>query len=230
MKKIILANWKAQLPPVKAAQWLSDFKKQYKPCTDLQVIIAPSYLHLPLFKDEFKPADNVFWAAQDVSSFPPGKYTGSIPALWLSDLAGYVLVGHRERRRYFRETVQDVANKVSEAVAEGMTPILCMDREIAGTQIAALDDKDVEKIILAYTPEEAVSPESMDEIISAAEYFAGLSGRRPILYGGGVHKNNVAEIISSEQLAGVLTASASLDPYDFAELIGNAARSLATAS
>lgn len=230
MKKIILANWKAHFSPGKAAQWLVAFKRKYQPDPCLQVVLAPSFLHLPLLKDEFDPSDNIFLAAQDVSPYPPGSYTGAVPAAWLMGMADYVLVGHRERRRYFHESIQDVANKVRETVAAGLQPILCLDREIAGPQIAALDSSDMERLILAYTPDDAVALEiarSVDAVSETAAYFAELSGGCPVLYGGGVHAGNVAVFMASPHLSGVMTASGCLDPHEFINLLNNAERAVA---
>lgn len=229
MKKIILANWKAYISSAQAAQWLVAFKRKYQPDSGLQVVMAPSYLHLPLLKDELEPFDDVFLAAQDVSPFPMGGYTGSIPADWLRGLADFVLIGHRERRRYFHETVQDAANKVREAVAAGITPILCMDREMAGPQIAALDSSDMERLILAYTPDDAEALEisrSVDGVEEAAAFFGELSGGCPVLYGGGVNAANVAAFMASPHLSGVMTASGCLDPNKFISLLDNAERAI----
>lgn len=230
MKKIILANWKVNVSPAKAEQWLVEFKRKYQPDPFLQVILAPSFLHLPVLQDTFDPSDDIFWAAQDVSPYPPGNYTGAVPAVWLNKLADFVLIGHRERRRYFHETVQDEANKVRESVSAGLTPILCVNREIAGSQMAALDSADMEQLILAYTPEDAEALEiasSVDAVSETAAYFTKLSGGCPVLYGGGVNAGNVALFMASRHLSGVMTAAGSLDPHEFVSLLNNAGRAVA---
>lgn len=230
MQKIVLANWKAHLSPAKAVQWLVAFKRRYQADSSLQVVLAPSFLHLPLLADEFDAADSIFWAAQDVSPYPPGGYTGTVPAAWLKELADYVLIGHRERRRYFHENVQDVANKAREAVSAGLKPILCMDRDMAGEQIAALDSTDMEQMLLAYTPDDAEAREqaaSIAAVADTASYFAELSGGCPVLYGGGIHAGNVAGFIACPDLAGVMTATGSLNADNFIELLANAAGALA---
>lgn len=229
MQKFILANWKANLSPAKAAQWLALFRRKYQPHPHLQVVLAPSFLHLPLLARELGAADKVFWAAQDASPYPPGGYTGAIPAAWLKELVDFVLIGHRERRRYFHESIHDTANKAREAVSAGLKPVLCMNRQIAGTQIAALDSMDLEKTILAYTPYDAEALEragSMHAVSDTAAYFAELSGGCPVLYGGGVGAGNVADFMTIPSLSGVITASGSLDPDDFVTLLNNAGRAV----
>ncbi len=224
-EKIVLANWKANLSPARAAEWLASFKEQYRPVAGIRVVLAVPLLHLQMFGREFRSSDRVSWAAQDVSPFPPGSYTGSFPAAWLQGRVDFVLTGHRERRRYFHESIQDVAGKVRETAAAGLKPVLCMDRQTAAAQIAALDAEDMEQMIVACTPAEAesleiaASPESVGE---DAAYFREISGGCPVLYGGGVNKENVADFLSLPELAGVMVASGCLDPQDFIDLLTRA--------
>jgi len=226
MDKIVLANWKANLSPANAFKWLALFQEKYRVAAGIQVVLAVPFFNLPILKKEFGPFDKVSWAAQDASPFPPGSYTGTVPAAWLTGMAEFVLIGHRERRRYFHETLQDAANKVREAAAAGLRPVLCMDRAIAGPQVAALDRSDMENMIIAYTPDEAEALEvarSPGTVAESAAYFKEISGGCPVLYGGGVHKGNVMNFLALPQLSGVMTASGCLDPQDFLALLHNAA-------
>ena len=121
--------------------------------------------------------------------------------------------------------MQDIANKVNEAVAADITPILCVDRDMVVTQLAALGNSDREHVVLAYAPEEAESLEIARHVANIAEtaaYFREISGGCPVLYGGGVHAGNVGDLIALPSIAGVLTASGSLDPHAFIKLVENA--------
>lgn len=230
MKKIIVANWKAQLSPSRSKQWLDAFRMSFKEDSAIQVVLAPSFLHFAHLQADFESLAGVALAAQDISPFPPGKYTGSIPAAWLAGKVQYALIGHRERRRYFHETVQDAANKVGEAISAGLSPILCVDRDIAGRQIAALDSADMEGLIVAYTPDDAVTLElerNIEEVADVAAYLTELTGGSPVLYGGGVHAGNVAGYMAVPGLSGVMTAGGCLDPHAFIDLLGNASTVLA---
>ena len=229
MKKIIVANWKAQLSPSQAGKWLEVFKESFRADSAIQVVLAPSFLHFSSLKADFDSLDGIALAAQDVSPFPPGSYTGSIPAAWLKATAQYVLIGHRERRRYFHETVQDAANKVQEAISAGLSPILCVDRDIVGRQLAALDSPDMDALVVAYTPDDAVALEkerNLDDVSETAAYLAELTGGCPVLYGGGIHAGNVAGYMALPGLSGVMTASGCLDPHAFIDLLGNAGKAL----
>jgi len=229
-EKIVLANWKASLSPAAAARWLDVFAGQYRPSPLLRVILAVPFLVLADLRNRCRPLAGVVLAAQDVSPFPQGGYTGATPADWLSGLADYVLVGHRERRRYFHETDQDAANKVSEALAAELQPILCVNREGLARQLAALEGTAGEHLLLACTPDEADALEVARSSASVADdlsYFARRGGGRPVLYGGGVHAGNVAKLIALPECAGVMVAEGCLDPADFLKLLRNADQALA---
>ncbi len=232
MEKIVLANWEAHLSPANAEKWLAEFAEGYRPLPGLRVILAVPFLYLDRARHQAARLARVSLAAQDVSPYPPGSYTGATPAAWLAGLTEYVLIGHREQRLYFHETTQDAANKVNEAVAAGLRPILCMDRKEAGAQVAALDPAGLEQLIVAYTPADAVQLEvarSAGAIAGAAEYFSGLSGGRPVLYGGGVNVETVGDLIVLPHLAGVMAAAGGLDPRHFVALLARAGEALGDA-
>lgn len=229
-EKIVLANWKASLSPLAAGRWCDAFAGQYRPSKLLRVVLAVPFLMLADLQSRCRALTGVALAAQDVSPFPQGGYTGATPADWLMGLADYVLVGHRERRRYFHETNQDAANKVSETLAAELQPILCVSRAGLAGQLAALEGSDLDKILLACTADEADAPEAARNAASVADnarYFARMSGGRPVLYGGGVDSGNVAALIALPEIAGVMVAGGCLDPGDFIRLLHNAARALA---
>ncbi|MHB8791225.1 MAG: triose-phosphate isomerase [Desulfobulbaceae bacterium] len=229
-EKIVLANWKASLSPAAAARWLDAFAGRYRPSKRLRVVLAVPLLMLADLQGRCRDLSGVALAAQDVSPFPQGGYTGATPADWLRGMAEYVLVGHRERRRYFHETNQDVANKVSEALAAELQPILCASRAGLASQLAALETADLEKTLLAFTPDEAEALEvarSAAGVAGAVRYVTGLTGGEPVLYGGGVNFGNVAPLIILPEIAGVMVAGGCLDPVAFVRLLDNAERALA---
>lgn len=227
--KLVLANWKASLSPMRAGQWLDEFVNLYRPSERLQVILALPVFFLPDLKDRCRDSANLSLAVQDVSPFPQGGYTGSTPAAWLHGTVEYVLVGHRERRRYFHETVQDAANKVSEAIAEELCPILCCDKETVRRQLAAISGSDLDKSVLAYTPEDAAALEiarKPSAVAAEIDRFSEMSGKRPVLYGGGVNAGNVGDLLTVDRVAGVMVAKGCLDPRQFIGLLENADRAL----
>ncbi|MDR9501959.1 MAG: triose-phosphate isomerase family protein [Desulfurivibrionaceae bacterium] len=229
MSRYVVANWKSHKTPAEAGQWLSRFLKLYKPQTGVKVILAPAFPFLvPLQQMLAEAKSGVELASQDISAFPLGSYTGAVAAAMIQDLVGYSLVGHSERRRWFRETDQEVANKVHEALAVGITPIICVDQPYMRSQFAALADQEVKQCLVGYGPVEAIgldmppAPERIQEAISQLHILAPDS---PILYGGAVHGENAADYMQIPGLSGLMVATASLDPEKFVEICQQVAAS-----
>jgi len=224
MEKIVLANWKANLSPNHVDTWLQAFSRGYTPASSVQVVLAVPFLYMERVAEKVGGMEQVVLAAQGVSPFPPGGYTGATPAAWLKGLARYALLGHRERLHYFHEDAQSVAGQVRESVAAGLQPILCLDRDSKSRQLAAMDTSDLEKSLLAFTPGDAVKLEVAAEgrdIIDAAAAFAVSSGGQPVLYGGGVNKDNAVELINLQGISGIMVGRSCLDGAEFAELVNS---------
>src|SRR6188768_1639285 len=74
----------------------------------------------------------IAWGAQNVSEHAQGAYTGEVSAAMLAEFGcRYVIVGHSERRQLYGETDAAVAAKFAAALAQGLTPILCLGETLA---------------------------------------------------------------------------------------------------
>ncbi|MCL2340801.1 MAG: triose-phosphate isomerase [Proteobacteria bacterium] len=221
-KKIVLANWKANLSPNRAGQWCDAFTGAYRPRTDVEVVVAVPFLMLERIAGRMLPLAGVSLAGQGVSSYPQGSYTGTTPAAWLRGLARYTLLGHRERRRYFRETVQDVARQVYESLAEDLHPIVCIDRESLTPQAAAMAAEELGRLIWAYTPDTPASFEMARgeaDIAAILPQLANKTNDRPVVYGGGVTVENGAGLWRLPGLSGIMLGQGCLDGAAFAALV-----------
>ncbi len=165
MKRYIVANWKCHKTGDEGRRWFDRFAVLYKPHPEVQIVVAPSMLSLENLAAHVHclGLENVALAVQDVSPFPRGAYTGSMAADMVAGIAGYALVGHSERRRYFHETNMDVANKVSEAVDARLIPVVCVDGSNALAQLGALEDSLSEPLLVAYTAVEAMGARIAEE-------------------------------------------------------------------
>lgn len=222
MGKIVLGNLKANLAPNNVDAWMQDFSKRHTSTSSVQVVLAVPFLYMERVAEKIGGLEQVQVAAQGVSPYPSGRYTGATPAAWLKGLASYALVGHRERRFYFHEDNPSVASQVRESVAAGLRPILCLDRDNRSRQLAALDSSDLDQSLLAYVPYDADKLEvatSNQDIIDIAAVLASSSGGRPILYGGGVTKDNAAELINLQGITGIMVGRGCLNGAEFAELV-----------
>jgi len=222
MKKMVLANWKANLSPEKMRQWCDVFVEVYQPQPDCEVIVAVPFLGLERIAERTHHLAGVSLAAQGVSAYPQGRYTGAIPAAWLRGLVRYTLLGHRERRRYFHETVQDVARQVYESLAEDLQPIVCFDRDLLTAQTAAVAAEELGRLIWAYTPDTPATLEmsrNSTDILALLPQIARKTDNRPVLYGGGVTVDNASDLWRLPGLSGVMLGQGCLDAAAFASLL-----------
>lgn len=221
--KYVLANWKSHKTLAEAENWQRAFSRLYRPAPQLKVIIAPSTVYLdPLFEIlQKQEGPRLALAIQDLSPFPMGSYTGAVAAEMARGLVDYAILGHSERRRYFHETNQDVANKVSEALAADIQPIVCVDQPYAEAQLAALDEKDLKRVLIGYGPVEAIGidiPQSPGRVSRAITEIQLLAPHIPILYGGSINAGNASDYLSLPGVAGLMVGTASLDPEEFARI------------
>lgn len=183
-------------------------------------------------------------AAQDVSRYESGAYTGEVSVAMLKDFGvRYALVGHSERRQYHGETDVAVAEKAQRALAAGVTPIVCVgetlqEREAGQTeavvkrQLAAvihLNGHCISEIVVAYEPVWAIgtgrtaSPEQAQAVhavlraqLAAASEHAD---RIRLLYGGSMNAGNAAQLLAQPDIDGGLVGGASLKAADFLQII-----------
>lgn len=209
MSFLVVANFKSNKSLAEVKTWL----ETVKPTADM--VIAPSFPHLHLFS-------NFALAAQDVSPFPQGSYTGAVNASQIKELGvTYCLVGHAERRRYFHETAGEIVGKIRELLAVGITPILCMEESDITPQFAALDEEYYPKCLYCFEPSGEIggtvtaSPDVIANIKKKIHHF--YPGAR-FMYGGSVTQGNITSLLSLN-LHGVLVASSSLDPHSFLSIV-----------
>jgi triosephosphate isomerase len=221
MARYVVANWKSYKTMAEVEKWLETFTNLYRPDPLVEVIIAPSFVHLaPLWRllQEQNPG-RLTLAVQDLSPFPLGAYTGAVAAEMVRDMVGYAIVGHAERRRYFHETNQDIANKVSEAAAARIKAILCVDRPYAHAQLAAINEADIGELLIGFGPVEAIGiavAQAPEKAASALREIQALMPDNPILYGGSINAANAGTYMKLEGVQGLMVGTASLDATEFA--------------
>jgi triosephosphate isomerase len=157
----------------------------------------------------------------------------------------YCIVGHSERRKYFYETNQDVAEKVNRLLAENIAPIVCVgelleDREaekhfeVIRSQVEEglfhLNENDIQRVIIAYEPVWAIgtgktaTKEQAQEIhafirnLLAEKYSDDIAQEISILYGGSCNAKNAKDLFAQPDVDGGLIGGAALKSEDFIEI------------
>ncbi|MFW2368846.1 MAG: triose-phosphate isomerase [Desulforhopalus sp.] len=228
MQRYVIGNWKSHKSTTDGQSWLDTFSRLYRSHPDIEVILAPSIIcleNIAKYLEELQLV-GVRLAAQDVSPFPKGSYTGAVAADMIRPSAGYVIVGHSERDRYFHETGQDVANKISEAVDSGLIPIVCVEEHTFVSRLSTLVDIECEQALVAYTPVDALNFNIAESPGKVAETVAKIRTKFPlwpVVYGGALGEKNVENYLELKELAGVFVGSASLDVEIFTSICNRAA-------
>lgn len=205
MKPLIVANWKCNPTTLKEAKLLFNQTK------GTGAIICPPFIYLSDLKAN---------GAQDLFLEDSGPCTGEVSALMLKNMGvKYVILGHSERRKYFKETNEIVFQKIKAALARGLKPILCIDKI---SQLPASLDKE---IVVAYEPLFAIgtgkpcSPDKARKMRLAIERMVG--AKNLILYGGSVNSQNAKDYIYQAGFQGLLVGGASLKPKEFIDIVKN---------
>jgi triosephosphate isomerase len=124
---LIVSNWKAYVEDAERAKALYALAKRASKKTKHELVLAPATPHVGLLARQKK--SKVKLASQDVSEVFGGAITGEVTAQILEDLeVSYALIGHSERRAR-GETDVVIAEKARRALAQGISPILCVGRK-----------------------------------------------------------------------------------------------------
>ena len=117
-KPIIAANWKMNIGPKEAEDFLSTFTSQLDNITDeADVVIAPPYVSIPAAVSALHSNSGVSIAAQNVSEHDSGAYTGEVSTMMLKELfVRYVIIGHSERRTLYGDTNAVINAKIKKAL------------------------------------------------------------------------------------------------------------------
>src|SRR5216683_480299 len=245
-RRVIAGNWKMYKTQAETRAFFAEFLPLVAGTTDCDIVIAPPFTSVTVAVEAAKGSNvaiggqNLYWQSQ-------GAFTGEVSAGMLAE-AGcrYVIVGHSERRQFFGDNDGAVAQKARAAVADGLTPIVCVgeslaDREEGRTKEvlsqqflggpASLTAEEFSRILLAYEPVWAIgtgrtaTPEIAAEAHRLLRRCAGekfsirLASELRILYGGSVKPDNIKGLMAQEELDGALVGGASLDPKSFAALV-----------
>ncbi len=244
-KAIIAGNWKMNNTIEDSLKMVKNLK-DYDLDDSVEAVLCVPFLDLLPVKEELKES-NVKLGAQNMHWAESGAYTGEVSPLMLKEIGvEYVIIGHSERREYFNETDEMINKKMHSAIKHDLKPILCVgetldekDEGIAEKTVwsqiskglAEIAAEDLESVVVAYEPIWAIgtgktaSADEANEMIAYIRqvisnlYSEKIGQAIRIQYGGSVKPENIAELMSKEEIDGALVGGASLVAEDFAELI-----------
>lgn len=247
-KQIAAANWKMNLTYPQAENLLADIlNAKINLKENQQAVFAVPSPYLIMVNSLLATSDNYFAAAQNCYNKKSGAYTGEISAEMLHSIGiEYCVIGHSERREYFAESNQALAEKINLCLEYDITPIFCCGEPLAireaGTQndyvakqlkesLFHLTADQLEKIVIAYEPiwaigtgktattEQAQEMHAYLRSVLAKQYGKNVADLISILYGGSVKAGNAKELFSCADVDGGLVGGASLIAADFIQII-----------
>lgn len=224
-----------------------DFVREFLPRIagegNIEIVLCPPFTCLSAMSRSIK-GSRVWLGAQDVFWADQGAYTGEISPAMLMDLeCKYVIIGHSERRQVIGETDAIINRKLSAACEAGLVPIFCVGetlqerqqnlaRHVVQQQLEqGLLNVSPQELVVAYEPVWAIgtginasSSDAREMAGFIREQLAIIKDRKwaeavPILYGGSVKPENIAQFMAEPDIDGALVGGASLDAADFARIV-----------
>ena len=244
-KKIIAGNWKMNMLPNEAINYIDQLAPLVKD-TENEVIICVPYTDL-FYALLTAQETNIKIGAQNMHFEETGAYTGEVSGKMLKSIGvEYVIIGHSERRQYFNETDETVNKKIKAAFVNELKPIVCVgetleQREAGKTEeiitnqtvkaLEGLTNEQVQNTIVAYEPiwaigtgKTATAEDANNSMKAIRDKICQIYGQNVgngviIQYGGSVKSTNAKELFEMSDIDGGLVGGASLKPDEFAKIV-----------
>jgi len=247
-KKIVAGNWKCNTTLQEGIELAKTVNEMVaaQGAKDVVVVLGTPFTHLAKIV-ETVDSKRIGVSAQNCAAEAKGAFTGEVSAAMVrSTGAGYVILGHSERREYYGETSEILNKKVALALENGLTPIYCCGEALAVRQadnqnafvkkqldetVFSLPEGDFAKLIIAYEPIWAIgtgvtatSGQAQEMLayiraLIAEKYGQTVAGETSILYGGSCNAKNAAELFANKDIDGGLIGGASLKAEDFLAIV-----------
>ena len=247
-KKIVAGNWKMNNQLEEALKLTSEVVSMAADelTDDVVLVIIPPFPFLKPVGSLLNSSNNVFLGAQNCHHENSGAFTGEVSAAMAKSVGtNYIVIGHSERREYFKEDNQLLAKKTDSVLAQGLVPIFCCGEsletrensdpyEFVRNQLTEglfhLNEEEVSKVVIAYepiwaigtgrtaTPDQAQFMHAAIRMHLADKYGKDVSSGISLLYGGSCKPSNAQELFSCEDVDGGLIGGASLNSRDFIDI------------
>ncbi|AIZ63064.1 triosephosphate isomerase [Hymenobacter sp. DG25B] len=249
-KNIVAGNWKMNMTLQDGLALVSEITNMVQDevtGSDVQVVICPPFPFLSAIGKQLPAGSQFHLGAQNCHQKESGAFTGEVSAKMLQSVGTeYVILGHSERRQYFREDDELLSQKLKAALAAGLKPIFCVGESLETREaddtfkyiekqlkdgLFHLSNEEFEQVVVAYEPIWAIGTGKTATSAQAQEvhafireqiaraYDAEAALNTTILYGGSANAQNARELFSQPDVDGGLIGGASLKSRDFTEII-----------
>ncbi|UCG25245.1 MAG: triose-phosphate isomerase [Chloroflexota bacterium] len=242
---IIAGNWKMNKTVGEAVAFVREIRSALNSYTPVYSVVCPPFVALPAVSDALK-GTRIGVGAQNMHYEEKGAFTGECAASMLTPFCKYVILGHSERRAYFAESDEAVNKKVHQALAHGLTPIICVGESLEQNEagqthafvsgqvkaaFAGVSAEQAAACIIAYEPIWAIGTGKSATVADAggiigltvrgavADLFGeGTAQQLRVQYGGSANPSNIGDYMSHPDIDGALVGGASLKT-DFVEMV-----------
>lgn len=248
-KNIVVANWKMNLDRSNAISLAQEVLSNKADNSSVEVVFAPSFLYIYKIAKLCMINENFSVAAQDCSLEEQGAFTGEVSASMLASCnATKVIIGHSERRIKFKESNEELKNKVLQAYGNALDVIFCCGESLEqrdkglhfdwiksqiSESIFFLTEKQVLNLTVAYEPIWAIGTGKTASVSQAQEmhafirslfsdrYGEEIGNQINILYGGSCNPSNAEDLFNQRDIDGGLIGGASLQADNFLSIINS---------
>jgi triosephosphate isomerase len=240
---LIAGNWKMNTTLSEALQLAQDMLSGLDNISGIEKVICPPFISLASVCGVIR-GSTLKLGAQNMYFPEKGAYTGEISPLMLAGICEYVIIGHSERRQYFKETGDLISKKVLAAIKHNLKPILCVGENLADHEAGETRDvvtnqidsslsgiETANTLTIAYEPvwaigtgKAATGKEASQTIelirrLIGEKYGEATAANMRILYGGSITAANITDFVAQPGIDGGLVGGASLNPAEFIGIV-----------
>ncbi|OHE83001.1 MAG: triose-phosphate isomerase [Verrucomicrobia bacterium RIFCSPLOWO2_12_FULL_64_8] len=248
-KKLIAGNWKMNKTAAEGAALAKEIVGEVGREPSVDILLCPPFTALESVARAIE-GTAIKLGAQNMHPEKSGAYTGEVSAEMLRAMfCTHVILGHSERRAYFKETDAFINQKVRMALKNQLKPILCVgetlqEREagstltVVQTQVeqgcAGVAKEQATNVVVAYEPVWAIGTGKVATTDQAQEvhayirslltklYGEPIAQKVRILYGGSMKPANAPDLLAQKDIDGGLIGGASLESRSFVDLVKSA--------